>query len=152
MGLINKTSSFFALLRLFSLCSTMMINLPCLMASCANFLRTICHTLSAGQAPRRGHAPRIIPMPATALVFLFDCYWPAFNCLGTDLLSGRYAATASCWSFVSAVRFGLHHLRVSVPEPCPASDSFHQLLDRVLDYFSCSLFPMLPLMPVTPGV
>ena len=69
MGLINKTSSFFALLRLFSLCSTMMMNLPCLMASCANFLRTIYHTLSASQAPRRGHAPRIIPMPATALVF-----------------------------------------------------------------------------------
>lgn len=143
MGLINKTSSFFALLRLFSLCLTMTMNLPCLMASCANFLRTIYHTLSAGQAPRWGHAPRIIPMPAMALVFCL---------IVTDLLSGRYAATASCWSFVSAVRFGLHHLRVSVPEPCPASDSFHQLLDRVLDYVSRSLFPILPLMPVTPGV
>ena len=76
----------------------MMMNLPCLMASCANFLRPIYHTLSADQVPKRGHAPRIKPMPATALVFLFDCYRPAFNCHGTDLLSGRYTITAFCWS------------------------------------------------------
>ena len=35
----NKVSFYFALLRLFILCITMMVNLPCLMASCANFLR-----------------------------------------------------------------------------------------------------------------
>ena len=50
----------------------MMMNLPCLKGSCPNFLRTIYHTLSASQAPRRGHAPRKKPMPATALVFMFD--------------------------------------------------------------------------------
>ena len=47
----------------------MMMNLPCLKGSCPNFLRPIYHTLSASQAPRRGHAPRKKPMPATALIF-----------------------------------------------------------------------------------
>ena len=101
----------------------MMMNLPCLRESCPNFLRPIYHTLSASQAHKRGLAPRKIPMPATALVFMFDCYRPAFTCRGTDLLSGRYTISGSCWPFADAVRSGLHHLRVSVPEPCPVSDA-----------------------------
>ena len=124
----------------------MMMNLPCLRGSCPNFLRRIYHSLSASQAPKRGHAPRKKTMPATALVFMFDCYWPAFTCRGTDLLSGRYTISSSCWSFADAVRSRLHHLRVSVPEPCPVSDAFHQPLDRVLDLLL--LFTMLPLVPV----
>lgn len=87
----------------------MMMNLPCLRGSCPNFLRPIYHTLSASQTPRRGHAPRKKPMPATALVFMFDCYWSAFICRGTDLLSGRYTISGSCWPFADAVRSGLHH-------------------------------------------
>lgn len=86
----------------------MMMNLPCLRGSCPNFLRSIYHSLSASQAPKRGHAPRKKTMPATALVFMFDCYWPAFTCRGTDLLSGRYTISGSCWSFADAVRSGLH--------------------------------------------
>lgn len=111
----------------------MMMNLPCLWGSCPNFLRHIYHTLSVSQAPKQGHAPRKKPMPATALVFMFDCYWPAFTYRGTDLLSGRCATTVSCWSFADAIPFRLRHLRISVPEPCPVSDTFHQPLDRVLD-------------------
>ena len=80
----------------------MMMNLPCLRGSCPNFLRSIYHSLSASQAPKRGHAPRKKTMPATALVFMFDCYWPAFTCRGTDLLSGRYTISGSCWSFADA--------------------------------------------------
>lgn len=86
----------------------MMMNFPCLRGSCPNFLRSIYHSLSASQAPKRGHAPRKKTMPATALVFMFDCYWPAFTCRGTDLLSGRYTISGSCWSFADAVRSGLH--------------------------------------------
>mgnify|MGYP006894154298 CR=1 FL=1 len=132
----------------------MMMSLPCLMASCANFLRPIYHTLNASQAPKRGHAPRKKTMPATALVFMFDWYWPAFTCRGTDLLCGHYTISGSCWSFADAVRSRLHHLWVSVPEPCPVSDTFHQPLDRVLECVTCiSLFPMLPSVPVLlPGV
>ena len=40
-----------------------------IVVSCPNFLRPIYHTLSASQAPKRGHAPRKKPLPATALVF-----------------------------------------------------------------------------------
>ena len=112
----------------------MMMNLPCLRGSCPNFLRPIYHTLSASQAPKRGHAPRKKPMPATALVFMFDCYWPAFTCRGTDLLSGRYTTTAFRWSLCWCSAFHTpSDLRVSVPEPCPVSDAFHQPLDRVLE-------------------
>ena len=52
------------------------------------------------------------------------------------------------------VRFRPHHLRVSVPEPCPVSDASHRSLDRVLECVTCiSLFPMLPSVPVLlPGV
>ena len=101
----------------------MMMNLPCLWGSCPNFLRPIYHTLSASQAPKRGHAPRKKTMPATALVLMFDCYWPAFTCRGTDLLSGRYTISGSCWPFADAVRSGLHHLWFSIPEPCPVSEA-----------------------------
>ena len=114
----------------------MMMNLPCLRGSCPNFVRPIYHTLSAGQAPKRGHAPRIKPMPATALVFLFDCYWPAFTCHGTDSISGRYTTTDSCWFLADAVPFRLHRLRVSLPEPCPVSNAYDQWLDRVLEYIA----------------
>ena len=124
----------------------MMMNLLCLRGSCPNFLRPIYHTLSASQAPKRGHAPRKKPMPATALVFMFDCYWPAFTCRGTDLLSGRYTISGSCWPFADAVRSGLHHLRVSVPEPCPVSDAFHQPLDRVLDLLQVTFLLYLSLL------
>lgn len=86
----------------------MMMSLPCLRGSCPNFLRIIYHSLSASQAPKRGACPTEKPMPATALVFMFDCYWPAFTCRGTDLLSVRYTISGSCWSFADAVRSGLH--------------------------------------------
>ena len=69
-------------------------------------------------------------MPATALVFMFDCYWPTFTSRGTDLLSGRYTTTVSCWSFADAAPFGLHRLWVSVPEPCPVYDAFCQTLEQ----------------------
>ena len=75
----------------------MMMNLPCLMGSCPNFLRTIYHTPSASQAPRQGHALWKIPMPATALVFVWLLL--TGNILaGTDLLSGRYANICFAWS------------------------------------------------------
>ena len=38
--------------------------------------------------------------------------------------------------FDDAVQFRLHRLRVSVPEPCPASDVYHQNLGRALELIS----------------
>ena len=133
----------------------MMMNLPCLRGSCPNFLRPIYHTLSASQAPKQDPCPMVnTDAGYSSCFFLFDCYLPAFIYYGTDLLSGRYTTMAYCWSFADAVRSGLHHLRVSVPEPCPVSDASHRSLDRVLECVTCiSLFPMLPSVPVLlPGV
>ena len=130
----------------------MMMNLPCLRGSCPNFLRSIYHSLSASQAPKRGHAPRKKTMPATALVF--------FCSIVTDLHSSIMVLIYSVDAIplqipvsllADVVRFRPHRLRVSVPEPCPVSDVCHQSLDRVLDRFAyCLLFFMLPV--TIPGV
>ena len=91
----------------------MMMNLPCLGGSCPNFLRPIYHTLSASQAPKRGHAPRKIPMLATALVFCL---------IVTDLHSSVVVLNGSVDAIPSqtpvglladVVRSRLHRLRVS---------------------------------------
>ena len=112
----------------------MMMNLPCLRGSYPNFLRSTYHTLSASQAPRRGHAPWKIPLPATALVFLFDC-----SDLRSTVMILIYSVDAtplqpSVGLCADVVHFTLpSDLRVSFPEPCPVSDAFHQPLDRVLE-------------------
>lgn len=124
----------------------MMMNLPCLRGSCPNFLRPIYHTLSASQAPKWGACPTEKTMPTTALVLCL---------IVTDLHSPVVVLIYSVDAIPSLVLVGLlqmqsasglHHLRVSVPEPCPVSDAFHQPLDRVLDLIL--LFTMLPLVPV----
>ena len=122
----------------------MMMNLPCLKGSCPNFLRPIYHTLSASQAPRRGHAPRKKPMPATALVF--------FCSIVTDLHSSIMVLIYSVDAIplqipvsllTDVVRFRPHRLRVSIPEPCPVSNSDYYSLDRVLEALTVLLFMLL---------
>ena len=55
----------------------MMMNLPCLMASCANFLRPIYHTLNASQAPKRG-----MPHEKTAAGYSSCFYvWLILTCI-----------------------------------------------------------------------
>ena len=49
------------------------------------------------------------------------------------IYSMNYTTSTSCWSFIDAVLFGLHRLRVSVPESCPISNACLQPLDRVLE-------------------
>ena len=114
-----------------------MMNLPCLRGSCPNFLRSIYHSLSASQAPKRGHAPRKKTMPATALVF--------FCSIVTDLHSSIMVLIYSVDAIplqipvsllADVVRFRPHRLRVSVPEPCPVSNSDYHRLDRVLEVFT----------------
>ena len=124
----------------------MMMNLPCLKGSCPNFLRPIYHTLSASQTPKRGHAPRKKTMPATALVLCLivtDRHSPVVVLIySVDAIPLQIPVSL----LADVVRFRPHRLRVSVPEPCPVSDAFHQPLDRILDLIL--LFTMLPLVPV----
>lgn len=100
-----------------------------------SFLRSIYHTLNASQAPKWGHAPQKVPMPNTALVFLFHCYRPAFICCGTEWLCMRYATSDFCRSLADAILFRLYRLRVSVLQnPAQSPVPFYQPLSRVLDY------------------
>ena len=125
----------------------MMMNLPCPKGSCPNFLHPIYHTLSASQAPKQGPGP---------MVNTDAGYSSCFFCLiVTDLHSSIMVLIYSVDTIplqipvsllADVVRFRPHRLRVSVPEPCPVSDAFHQPLDRVLDLLL--LFTMLPLVPV----
>ena len=82
-------------------------------------------------------------------------YSSCFYLIVTDLLSSTMVLIYSVDAIplqipvsllADVVRFRPHRLRVSVPEPCPVSDAFHQPLDRVLDLLL--LFTMLPLVPV----
>ena len=80
-------------------------------------------------------------MPATALVF--------FCSIVTDLHSSIMVLIYSVDAIplqipvsllADVVRFRPHRLRVSVPEPFPASDAYHQNLGRALEsiaYIQC---------------
>lgn len=76
-------------------------------------------------------------MPATALVF--------FCSIVTDLHSSIMVLIYSVDAIplqipvsllADVVRFRPHRLRVSVPEPCPVSNSDYHRLDRVLEVFT----------------
>lgn len=115
----------------------MMMNLPCPKGSCPNFLHPIYHTLSASQAPKQGPGP---------MVNTDAGYSSCFFCLiVTDLHSSIMVLIYSVDAIplqipvsllTDVVRFRPHRLRVSVPEPCPVSNSDHHRLDRVLEVFT----------------
>ena len=112
----------------------MMMNLPCLKGSCPNSLRPIYHTMSASQAPKQGPCPMVNTDAGYSSCF--------FCSIVTDLHSSIMVLIYSVDAIplqipvsllADVVRFRPHRLRVSVPEPCPVSDAFHQPLDRVLE-------------------
>ena len=115
----------------------MMMNLPCPKGSCPNFLHPIYHTLSASQAPKQGPGPMVNTEAG---------YSSCFFCLiVTDLHSSIMVLIYSVDTIplqipvsllADVVRFRPHRLRVSVPEPCPVSNSDHHRLDRVLELFT----------------
>ena len=122
----------------------MMMNLPCLWGSCPNFLRPIYHTLSASQAPKQGPCP---------MVNTDADYSSCFFCsIVTDLHSSIMVLIYSVDAIplqipvsllTDVVRFRPHRLRVSIPEPCPVSNSDYYSLDRVLEALTVLLFMLL---------
>ena len=111
----------------------MVVNRPCLMGSCPNFLRPIYHTMSASQAPKQGPCPMVNTDAGYSSCF--------FCSIVTDL----HSSIVVLWSFADAVRFRTPSFTGFCPEPCPVSDVWHQSLDRVLDCFAyCLLFLILP--------
>ena len=122
----------------------MMMNLPCLRGSYPNFLRSTYHTLSASQAPKQGPCPMVNTDAGYSSCF--------FCSIVTDLHSSIMVLIYSVDAIplqipvsllADGVRFSPHRLRVSVPEPCPVSDAFHQPLDRVLEVLTVLLFMLL---------
>lgn len=115
----------------------MMMNLPCLKGSCPNSLRPIYHTMSASQAPKQGPCPMVNTDAGYSSCF--------FCSIVTDLHSSIMVLIYSVDAIplqipvsllADVVRFRPHRLRVSVPEPCPVSNSDHHRLDRVLEVFT----------------
>lgn len=122
----------------------MMINLPCLKGSCPNFLRPIYHTLSASQAPKQGPCPMVNTDAGYSSCF--------FCSIVTDLHSSIMLLIYSVDAIplqipvsllADVVRFRSHRLRVSVPEPCPVSNSNYHRLDRVLKVLTALFFMLL---------
>ena len=98
----------------------MMMNLPCLMASCANFLHPICSYTECRLSFQTGSCPTERTTASYSSCLFFDCYWPSFAA-GT-LFSGRLPCFISwswCWCSALHTPSGL---RVSFPEPCPNPD------------------------------
>ena len=121
-----------------------MTNLPCLKGSCSNFLRLIYHTLSASQAPKQGPCPMV--NTDTGYISCFFCS------IVTDLHSSIMVLIYSVDAIplqipvsllTDVVRFRPHRLRVSIPEPCPVSNSDYYSLDRVLEALTVLLFMLL---------
>ena len=99
----------------------MMMNLPCLMASCANFLRPICSYTECQLSFQTGSCPTERTTASYSSCLSFDCYWPSFAA-GT-VFSGRlpyYISWSWCWCSALHTPSGL---RVSFPEPCPIPDN-----------------------------
>ena len=98
----------------------MMMNLPCLMASCANFLRPICSYTECQLSFQTGSCPTERTTASYSSCLFFDCYWPSFAA-GT-VFSGRlpcFISWSCCWCSALHTPSGL---RVSFPEPCPNPD------------------------------
>ena len=123
----------------------MMMNLPCLRGSYPYFLRPIYHTLSASQAPKRGHAPRKKPMPATALILCL---------IVTDRHSPVVVLIYSVDAIPSQVLVGLLQMQ-SVPDSIiygflfqnPVQSPMHSF-SHSAEFWICFFFTMLPLVPV----
>ena len=122
----------------------MMMNLPCLKGSCPNFLRPIYHTLSASQAPKQDPCPMVNTDAGYSSCF--------FCSIVTDLHSSIMVLIYSVDAIplqipvsllTDVVRFRPHRLRVSIPEPCPVSNSDYYSLDRVLEALTVLLFMLL---------
>lgn len=89
--------------------------------------------------------PRKIPLPATALVFYLivtDQTCPmmvlidSVDALPPQILIGLSADAAD---------FQPHHVRVSFPEPCPASDAFSETRQGPGNIMLCSAVVVMPL-------
>lgn len=141
----------------------MMVNLPCLMGSwstlrygprrsdvhwtsCAptSFVPPI-HTPSASQAPRRDLSPTDNTTASYSSCFSFDF---------TDQTSSMMVLIDSVDALPSQILIGLstdaadpqlHHVRVSFPEPCPASDPFSGTRQGSGNIMFCSVVVVMPL-------
>ena len=98
----------------------MMMNLPCLMASCANFLRPICSYTECRLSFQTEAYPTERTTASYSSCLFFDCYWPSFAA-GT-IYSGRLPCCISwSWCWCSALHTP-SSLWVSFPEPWPDPD------------------------------
>ena len=88
--MVNKASSFPALLRPFSLCLTMMMNLPCLKGSCPNFLRSTYSYTECQPSSLTVSMPMVKTGAGYSSCFYLIDTDRASSYTGTDWFSGRF--------------------------------------------------------------
>ena len=114
----------------------MMVNLPCLMASCANFLRPTYSYTECWLSFLTGSCPKENTTASYSSCLYIWFYWP-----------NRFTRTWFQWTLTlfcfvglvaNEVHLLLHLLRVSVPEPC--SNPVLLKSSRVLDCVSLCVY------------
>ena len=115
----------------------MMMNLTCLKESRPNFLWLIYSYTECQPSPRRGHAPRKKPLPATALVFVWLLLTNLFY-RGTDWFSGRDTSIYFCWSFNEwslFTNFIVYRFLIQNLAQSPACRTFDKVLEIIFFCF-----------------
>ena len=87
VGIANKASSLHFFKGYFSLCQTMMVNLPCLMVSCTNFLRPTCSYTECPLSFLTGSCPT--ERTTASYSSCLFCFLLTFRFLQRKLFSGR---------------------------------------------------------------
>ena len=138
----------------------MIMNLPCLRGSCPNFLRSIYHSLSASQAPKRGACPTEKKRCRLQLLFLClivtDLHSPvvvliySVDAIPSQVLVGLFADAVRSGLHTILRLHGLHPFHPLIPHFSLHSSRFNWLYcNHVLlvlhyaRYFSCLLLPVL---------
>lgn len=85
----------------------MMVNLPCLVGSCPNFLRTTCSYTECRLSSLTGSLPQG-KQPATALVCDWNITDPPSASVGADNISGRCASIVQRQVCIPAERLTPH--------------------------------------------
>ena len=124
----------------------MMVNLPCLMVSCTNFLRPTCSYTKCLLSFLTGSLPYGVNYCKLQLLFVFWFYWPGYS-TGFGYSVDAYPASFS-WSSWWCSTCNAPSLSGFLPEPCPISESSGTRQGSgINNAFDCLMLQSLPSFP-----
>ena len=125
----------------------MMVNLPCLIVSCTNFLRPTCSYTKCLLSFLTGSLPYGVNYCKLQLLFVFWFYWPSHS-TGYGYSVDAYPASFY-WSLCWCSACSTPSLSGFFPEPCPISESSATRQGSgINNAFDCLTLQSLPSFPV----